>query len=192
MGLIETDDFVKKWVQIICKSEMDLCNNCIILYKIEKDKKFVIRGVPYQTLKNRSVCNNFLVGSATQSNGSWVQGRHSHTRQEALSAPGGQTISGTVSPQPHQLLESLYGATDADIGESTSNLYTSFVLRCCLIHCLQSIGSLFHRLVVRYSLVGNSLGYRLLVTKFIRFYTRGNATIKQGRRRCLRVDSILV
>ena len=48
--------------------------------------------------------------------------RHSHgckggTPEQALSAPGGQTLSETVSPQPHQRPEPLCGAADADFDE---------------------------------------------------------------------------
>ena len=99
--------------------------------------------------------------------------RHSHGLKGGTPAqgrrhcprPGGQTLSGTVSPQPRQRPEPLCGAADADFYEPKGNFWKVFGLRCYLIHCLLSRGSQFHRLVVRCIPVGSSLDYTRKFTR---------------------------
>ena len=87
----------------------------------------------------------FLARGAIQGRYPWVQGRHSSTKQEALSAPRGHTLSGTASPRSISSYNPCVGATDADFVVLIDNFYISSVLWYYLIHCLLSTGSLFHR-----------------------------------------------
>ena len=97
-ALYASDDTFKNYKSgVIDKCRYVLVNRCWESIFLHKLTVHMYESVRQLTLSLYS----FSVGGATQMVSTiWVNGRHTSTRLLALSAPRGQTLSGTVCPYP--------------------------------------------------------------------------------------------